>query len=110
MVLSLNQLLIDLVRSDQSIRWERGERPLVEQYLDQYGALRDDVPGILDLITSEIGLREARGERPQGDEYVRRFPQLERQLRIQFEVHELMTPAAAEREASALQPPTIPGY
>src|SRR5256885_967075 len=50
---------------DQHQRWHRGERALVENYLQAQPKLLADDEGVLDLIFSEMVLREALGEAPQ---------------------------------------------
>ena len=62
-------------RLDQQQRWQRGERPLVEEYLRTSPGLAADLESLAELICGEISLREARGEKPLLDEYLRRFPQ-----------------------------------
>jgi WD40 repeat protein len=119
-------LLITLLL-DQRLRWRRGERILVETYLEQRPALRDDVEGLLDLVSNEVWLRERNGEAPRLDEYLQRFPQLADQLRVQFEVDRALRaadPPASTPEArtpdlragqgnvdrTAAPWPSIPGY
>jgi serine/threonine protein kinase len=46
----------------------------------------------LDLIYSEVLLREQRGEQPALAEYLERFPDLADQLRLQFELDEVVQP------------------
>src|SRR5262249_2994872 len=82
--------LVEALANDQRARWERGERPAVEAYLDQYPALRDDPEAAIDLIYDEVLLRKERGEVVQLTEYLRRFPQWAAQLRDQFEFHEAL--------------------
>jgi hypothetical protein len=57
--------LLALLRQDQRLRWRRGERPRVEDYLARYPALRD-ADAVLDLAYAEFVLREelagARGQ------------------------------------------------
>src|SRR5439155_24781 len=72
---------------DQQSRWQRGERPLAEAYLDQQPALRAHAEAALDLIAHEVLLRHALGETPPLEEYLRRFPQWASQLRDWFEVN-----------------------
>src|SRR5512138_2240081 len=68
--------LLPLLLEDQRRRWRLGERALVETYLAQHPALRDDTDRLLDLIYNEVLLRERAGEAPQLAEYLGRFPQL----------------------------------
>ncbi len=73
---------------DQRDRWERGERPLVEQYVRRYPDLATRDEDLLDLIYSEVNLREEMRERPARDEYVRRFPQFAAQIDALWQVHQ----------------------
>lgn len=108
--------LLQLVQEDQRIRWGRGERPLVEDYLQEYSALRDAADGdaTLALIVNEIDLRRGRGEVPRCEEYVRRFPQLERQIQVQFEVldvvHQMIDAEPAYADSTVSGWPYFPGY
>jgi serine/threonine protein kinase len=68
--------LTDVLRRDQRERWQRGERVLVESYLEHHPALSSDAAALLDLIESEIALREELGEVPQAEEYIARFASL----------------------------------
>jgi WD40 repeat protein len=77
--------LAALLRADQWKRWQRGDRIPVEEYLRQLPEAGDAVL-ILDLVSGEVSLRERRGETPTADEYVKRFPQLEAELRRQFQM------------------------
>jgi eukaryotic-like serine/threonine-protein kinase len=71
---------------EQRLRWQQGERFLVEGYLEQHPSLADDTESLLDLIFNEVILRGSQGELPVLEEYLKRFPALGRQLRMQFEV------------------------
>jgi serine/threonine protein kinase/Tfp pilus assembly protein PilF len=86
----LTRLLVDKLSNDQRARWESGERPEVEVYLEQYPALQADPDAAVDLIYDEVLFREARGEVVQLNEYLERFPQWAAQLRDQFEIHEAL--------------------
>jgi serine/threonine protein kinase len=88
--------------ADQRRRWQQGERVLVETYLAQFPDLRNNADGVLDLIYHEIFLREQGGEAAGLEEYLRRFPQWGSELRLQFEVHQAIQPAAPAAE--------VPGY
>jgi WD40 repeat protein len=83
--------LAEVLRADQERRWGRGERILVETYLEQYPGLRQREEAVLDLLYCEYLLREAADEMPQPEEYVRRFPQYAAQLRIQFLMDRALT-------------------
>src|SRR5262245_18098527 len=71
--------------------WEKGQRPLVEELLREHPHLRESRDACLDLIYSEIVLREQIGEQGKLEEYLARFPHLEADLRLQFEVDEALT-------------------
>src|SRR5438132_10458856 len=76
---------------DQNLRWLRGDRVSVEDYLARQGpALHNDPDALLDLIYNEIRLREEAGESPEIEDFLRRFPDLQDQLRLLFEVHRAM--------------------
>src|SRR5262249_40368616 len=101
---------------EQRRRWRRGERVRVEDYLEQYPALRSDGEGILDLVCNEIDLREERGECPQLDEYLHRFPQSAAQLGPQFEVPRALHARPAPESTlpagrvAAADVPAVAGY
>src|SRR5262245_16909555 len=80
--------LASLLRDDQRVRWQRGERVAVEAYLEQHPALTADA--LLDLIYQEVVLLQEAGEAPQLEEYLRRFPQFAAQLMDQFEVDQAL--------------------
>jgi hypothetical protein len=68
--------LSESLRKDQRDRWQRGERVLVESYLEQYPALANEPRAVLELVLSEFSLRQERGESPSANEYTSRFPSL----------------------------------
>src|SRR5437016_243050 len=110
---------------DQRQRWHRGDRVLVEAYLENQPALQGDADAVLDLIYNEIVLRETAGDKPQLDEYLKRFPKFGAELLRQFEVHNAIqenaspassmaesragTPTVAD-EAEEAAPPHVRGY
>lgn len=68
--------LAELLTSDQAVRWERGERVLVEDYLELCSVLENEVEATCNLVYGEFLLREEQGESPSLEEYVGRFPHL----------------------------------
>src|SRR6516225_1593602 len=88
--------LLESLRAEQRGRWGRGDRLLVESYLEQQPTIRDDPEAILDLIYNEIVLSEETGEAVTLAEYQERFPQLTAQLTDLFDVHRALenTPSA----------------
>jgi len=117
---------IRCLRLDQRRRWQEGERVATEAYLERNPGLKSDPEAVLELIYNEILLREEAGTSPWLDEYVARFPQYANQLRIQFEVHQVLegssltsvnpiagedfTPSASDSEALPGEGVAIPGY
>jgi serine/threonine protein kinase/tetratricopeptide (TPR) repeat protein len=112
---------------DQRRRWRRCEPIGVEAYLQRQPHLRADPEAVLDLIYNEVVLRQEHGEQPGLAEYVQRFPQLEAELRRQFEVHQVLEDPSCTSFDSSAQPgaaaggpgggpagaeqlPAIPGY
>ncbi len=77
---------IDGLLTEFTDRWERGERPLVEEYLPLLDPTRID--DLLVLIYREFCLAEETGLSPTVDDYVKRFPDLEERLRDLFGVHD----------------------
>jgi predicted ATPase/MoxR-like ATPase len=106
----------DSLLIDQRRRWEQGELVLVEAYLEHEPGLRSETDQVLELIEHEIVLRQERGENPLLEDYLRRFPDLERDLRLHFEVRAALqswpAPArAAQTQGSFVgQAPSLPGY
>src|SRR5262249_22873605 len=107
--------LLRLLLGKQRQDWERGDRVLVEEYLERLRAAGEswlDAEGALALLSHEIALREERGDRPGIDEYRRRFPEHADQLAWQSAVHEGLrdcafwekAPAAAPTDAEAPAP------
>jgi serine/threonine-protein kinase len=84
--------LLYRLRADQSERWRRGERVLVEDYLRQYPQLDQDEGLLLDLVYAEVLLREQGAETPTVEEYVHRFPSHAEALRRQFALHRELHP------------------
>jgi WD40 repeat protein/serine/threonine protein kinase len=81
---------LTLLRADQRERWQRGQRFLVESYLERQPPLANDTEAVLDLIYNEVILRQELGEPLQLEEYQKRFPQLAGQLKDLFDVHQAL--------------------
>ncbi|HTN74660.1 MAG TPA: serine/threonine-protein kinase, partial [Pirellulaceae bacterium] len=69
-VLMLHQLL----PTDLAFRWNRGEKPLIESYLESFPELgtANDLP--VDLICDEFRIRTRHGDNPKLEGYQKRFP------------------------------------
>jgi WD40 repeat protein len=91
--------------------WHAGNPLRVEALLRDFPHLAGNADAVLDLIYNETVLREERGETGSLEEYLQRFPHLEAQLRIQFEVdHALsMNDLSAYEATCGGRPPTPPG-
>ncbi len=98
--------LLALLRHDQRLRWKRGERPHVEDYLQRHPTLRADADAVLDLAYAEFVLREEAGEVPAEAEYLARFPEHAEALRRQFDLHRALAQGATPppSEAATLAP------
>jgi hypothetical protein len=70
--------------ADQKCRWQSGERPALEEYVERFPALADNQDALLDLVYHEFVCREAQGETADLIEYQRRFPDLAEQIAEQF--------------------------
>ena len=79
--------LLALIRSDQRLRWRRGERVAAEAYVERLPFLRHDRDALLDLVVAEIELRAEAGEPFDGVEYRTRFPELAGPLIWRFALH-----------------------
>ena len=64
---------VSWVLTDQAQRWQRGQRPLAEEYLERFPRLRENPDDLLDLVYNEVFLRARHGESPSLEEYVERF-------------------------------------
>src|SRR5262245_6322156 len=98
--------LLPLLLEDQRRRWQFGGRALVETYLAQHPALRDDTDRLLDLIYNEVLLRERAGEAPQLAEYLARFPQFAAQIRVQSEIDRAFRPSLAAPHTADVEEPS----
>jgi len=86
--------------------WQTGQRPAIESLLADQPHLAQDRDALLDLIYNEIVLRESLGEPVLLHDYVVRFPQLEADLRLQFEVDEALTVLRLPEAAGLVKPPS----
>jgi tetratricopeptide (TPR) repeat protein len=80
--------LVSGLLGEQRERWRRGERVLVESYLERHPTLRSDPDGLLDLMYNEFVAREECGETPRPEEYCERFPDLAAGFRAQLIFHQ----------------------
>lgn len=83
---NLIQDSLDALLDRQTQAWLEGSRPSVDALL-QDSALPADDDSLLDLIYNEIVVREELGEAPSLEEYLQRYPQIQEDLKLHFEVH-----------------------
>jgi serine/threonine-protein kinase len=118
------------IRADQRAQWLRGNRVLIESFLENNPNLNGQDETTLDLIYGEVLLREELGEKVDPEEYLRRFPRFADRLRRQFVVHEALRDSrtsdgrdtillpgpggaadtAPATRAAAAEMPALPGY
>jgi eukaryotic-like serine/threonine-protein kinase len=67
--------LLRMLRNDQRMRWQQGERIPVEAYLEHFPQLQADAGALLALVEHELTLRAEAGEEPRLEDFCRRFPQ-----------------------------------
>lgn len=81
---------VEQLAAELRSRWQRGDRPTIEQLEPGFRELAKDEEALLDLIYHEVLVREQFGERPSPAEYAERFPALgDRVLRL-LEIHREM--------------------
>jgi serine/threonine protein kinase/WD40 repeat protein len=80
----------DYLQGDQRHRWQRGERVLVQAYLEETPWLRDYPELVFELVCGEVLLCEERGERPRPVDYLELVPTHQAQLRRFFVARNLL--------------------
>ena len=84
-------MLASLIKADLRSRYDRGERPAVADYLEQFPQLRDDGDRVVSLAYEEYCLREEQGERLDPDQFCDRYPQWRDSLASQLRYHRLLS-------------------
>ena len=100
----IGQPYFDAILDEQKSRWDRGERPLVEDLLARHPTLGEDAEATLDVIYQEFVIRRALGESPSPEAYLRRFPAWADAL-----VHQFAVDAALRPVNEVTVQPTDPG-
>lgn len=80
------QHILDSILDRQRQALVNGERPSVESLLAG-SPLEHDREALLDLVYNEVVVLEDLGESPNLDDYLARFPLLEQDLKVHFEIH-----------------------
>jgi serine/threonine protein kinase len=99
------QCLQELVRIDLKFRWERGQKPLLEEYVQRFPSLgaKETLP--TELIYEEYKARRLHGDGPTIDSYIGRFP---RQFQaLQRLLHRRPVDAPGRDVAAKQQPPQV---
>lgn len=98
--------LLDVIETDRTERWRRGERVLAERYLNDFPVIRDDHEAALVIVYGEYYLRKEFGEGPSLMEFIARFPNFARRLRDQVMWHEAIELGTS---LNTIGTPEIPG-
>jgi hypothetical protein len=111
----LLRLLVHYLREDQRQRWQQGERPAVEAYLQEDPPLCEYPEYVWELVCHELTLRAQQGEMPRLEDYLRRFPAHEAALRQYFATRQAPPLSAATGPAPVGLPGDagileLPGY
>jgi hypothetical protein len=88
------------LQSDQRRRWQRGERVLVQAYLEEMPWLRDYPELVFELVSGEVLLREERGEKPRPVDYLELVPTHQAHLRRLFVARRLLPPESLQGSSS----------
>lgn len=81
---------VEPLAEDMVERWQRGERPLAEEYLGRHPEICESPEAVLELISEEIHLRHEHGEELPPAEFARRFPRLRQQVQALLSCHSLL--------------------
>jgi len=76
-------------------RWQKGERPLAEEFLARHPQLWDRPEVALDLIFEELCLRQEHGQAIDAAGLLRRFPRWREQLQVLLDCHRILGPSPA---------------
>lgn len=98
---------LDLILEEFTRRWELGERPRAEQYLDRLPAADPDAP--IELIYHEFCLHSSSGLRPEIEAFVERFPAHRERLFRLIALHDALPSIPADEFPSVSPPLPEPG-
>lgn len=73
--------VVAVLRVDQELRWQTGERPTVAEYLGRFSTISKNPEHLWNLVQNEFLIRSELGEEPSVSQYVEEFPQLRDRLR-----------------------------
>jgi serine/threonine protein kinase len=92
--------LLARLGEEMVLRWQGGERPLVEEFLARHPHLEEQPSAVVDLLYEEINLRQRYGEQASWTDLAARFPRWEEPLRLLLDCHQLLGEEA--------RPPSFP--
>lgn len=67
--------LVEFIKTELEIRWRKGQKPLLEEYLQRYPELADAPQFLPHLIGEEYVVRQRHGDKPDLATYRSRFPE-----------------------------------
>ena len=82
--------MIESIAADMSGRWQKGERPIAEEYLNRYPSFWHQPEAAVEIVYEEVCLRYQFGEAFDAERLWQRFPQWRRQLEVMLECHRLL--------------------
>jgi tetratricopeptide (TPR) repeat protein len=84
--------------------WQRGRRPLTEEFLARAPALRGHRDALLRLVCEELCVRREAGQEPTLTELAGRFPEWRNELRALLDCHQLLQQEADRPALEATAP------
>lgn len=97
-------VLAAMVKAELRCRYQRGERPAVEEYLTRHPGLGLNGPLVISLVYEEFCLREEVGLGPSPSEFCARYEAWGDSLASQLQYHRMLSQAAGRSEPSKLFP------
>jgi serine/threonine protein kinase len=88
------EVLSALIKADLKIRFDRGERPRIADYLERFEALQNDRERVVSLVYEEFCHREERGERPNPDSFCDLYKPWRDSLLSQLRYHDMFSQVA----------------
>jgi eukaryotic-like serine/threonine-protein kinase len=82
--------LVERLAEEMDQCWQRGERPLAEDFFARFPQLWEQPEAATELIYEEICLRQEYGQATAEAEVLGRFPQWQQQLRAILDCHQLL--------------------
>ena len=83
--------LVDQLAADMASRWEAGERPIAEEYLNRHPFLWSEPEQAIQLIYEEICLRAQHHDTTSWEGILDRFPKWHEQLQVLLDCHHIVS-------------------